>query len=538
MSARHLVAAMTALLLAFAAGAHAAATITIVNQDGPGEGFNDPTPVSPVGGNTGTTLGQQRLIAFQYAADIWGQILNSGVPIQVYAQMNPLTCSATSAVLGSAGTTTVHRNFAGAPQADTWYPQALANSIAGSDLSAGTPDINSQFNSNINGNAGCLGGRSWYYGLDGNPTGGDIDFVTVVLHEIGHGLGFQTFVNQIGQKFAGFNDTYMLNLERVGASPSDYASMSDAQRQAANIADPNLVWVGPRVTSEYPNVPVTSGITSGSIRMHGPNPYQTGSSVSHWSTALSPNESMEPIYTGPNHDPSLALYLMEDIGWSINAVCTPAATTMADSDTATVAQTAALWELQIELSNTGAATAFGVSATITGKPVWLVLVDPSCAYGDMASAASSFGQDSYTLGIAGWPLNGPFDVELTVSWNDNCGNLQQDVRTVTLEPADLVTGADTGLVYHNRLEQNVPNPFNPTTLITYEVAGDALVRLVVFDVSGRRVRTLVNRAQAPGRYDAVWDGRDEGGRAVSSGVYFYRLESSGFTQTRRMVLLK
>jgi len=538
MSARMIFAGLAVALLAFAGGAQAAATITVVNADSPGEGFNDPTPVPPVGGNPGTTLGQQRLIAFQYAADVWGQLLNSGVTIVVNAQMNPLTCGPSSAVLGSAGATTVHRNFSGAPVVDTWYSQALANSLAGSDLAPSTPDLSAQFNSNLNGSAGCLGGRGWYYGLDGVPTGLDIDFVTVVLHEIGHGLGFQTFVNQSGQKFNGFNDTYMLNLERMGASPSSYPAMTDAQRAAANIADPNLAWNGVSVTAQHPNVPVTAGLNGNFLRVHAPNPYQPGSSVSHWSAAVSPNESMEPAYTGPNHDPSLALYLMEDIGWSLDVACTPAVTTVADSDTATVSQTASTWVLQIEVTNTGVATAYGVSATITAGPPWLVVSDGVCGYGDLSASASSFGVDSYTLGISGWPLDGPFDVELTVNWSDNCGNNYQDVRTVTLEPEDLVTNADSGVAYSNRLEQNVPNPFNPTTLIKYEVASEARVSLVVFEVSGRRVRTLVARAQPAGRYQAVWDGRDEGGRAVSSGVYFYRLEAGAFTQTRRMVLLK
>jgi hypothetical protein len=536
MTARTLFAGLAVALAAFAGGAHATATITVVNLDGAGEGFNDPTVVAPVGGNTGTTLGQQRLIAFQYAADLWGQLLNSGVTIVVNAQMNPLFCSPTSAVLGSAGTTTVHRDFSGAPVANTWYSQALANSLAGSDLS-GNADLSAQFNSNINGSAGCLGGLSWYYGLDANP-GSDIDFVTVVLHEIGHGLGFQTFVNQSGQRFNGFNDTYMLNLQRIGASPSSYPAMTDGQRAAANISDPNLVWNGTSVTVEHPNVPVTAGLNSGLMRVHAPNPYQGGSSVSHWSSAVSPNELMEPSYTGANHDVSLALYLMEDIGWSLDVACTPALAAVVDSDTATVSQTASTWELQIEVLNTGPATAFGITAAITDGPPWLFVIDGTCAYGDLAASSTFFGLDSYTLDISSWPPGGPFDVELTISWTDNCGNNYQDVRTVTLEPADLVTGADSGVAFRSRLEQNVPNPFNPTTLISYEVGDDAGVRLVVFDVSGRRVRTLVDRTQSAGRYQAVWDGRDEAGRTVSSGVYFYRLEAGAFTQTRRMVLLK
>src|SRR5439155_156001 len=109
------------------------------------------------------------------------------------AQFAAQTCTATSAVLGSAGTTTIHRDFAGAPFAGTWYNQALANKYFGSDLSVANPDINATFNLSID--AGCFGpGQVWYYGTDGNE-GTNIELLPVVLHEIGHGLGFQTFTS-------------------------------------------------------------------------------------------------------------------------------------------------------------------------------------------------------------------------------------------------------------------------------------------------------------------------------------------------------
>ena len=95
---------------------HAAATITIVNGDPAGVGFNDATVVAPVGGNTGTTLGQQRLNAFQAAANKWGATLTAVPTIRVLATWEALTCTATSAVLGSAGATEVFRDFTGAPR--------------------------------------------------------------------------------------------------------------------------------------------------------------------------------------------------------------------------------------------------------------------------------------------------------------------------------------------------------------------------------------------------------------------------------------
>src|SRR5262249_44215017 len=124
-----------ALVLALGACAtQAHATFIIINNDGPGEGFNDPTPAAPVGGNPGTTVGQQRLNVFTRTGLIWDGILNSPVSIYVDATFDPLPCSPTSGVLGSAGPTVVESDFSGAPYAGTWFNGAEANRLAGTDL--------------------------------------------------------------------------------------------------------------------------------------------------------------------------------------------------------------------------------------------------------------------------------------------------------------------------------------------------------------------------------------------------------------------
>ena len=86
----------------------------------------------------------------------------------------------------------------------------------------------------------------------------------------------------------------------------------------------------------------------------------------------------------------------------------------------------------------------------------------------------------------------------------------------------------------------LPNPFNPTTRIVYFVPDGAqeTVSLVVYDVRGARVRTLVSGVKSAGRYEVEWDGRNQNGVPVSSGVYFYRLVQRGFSDTRKMVLVK
>ena len=302
-----------------------AATVTVVNNDGPGEGFNDPTVVAPVGGNSGTTRGGQRLIAFQHAADIWGGLIASAVPIRVGAKFDPLTCSATSAILGSAAPSNGVRDFAGAPVAATYYPIALANALHGSDIDPGADDISAQFNSSIG--TTCAFPSVWYYGLDASPPAGQIDFVSVLVHELGHGLGFLTFVDlETGQKALGYNDAFMRHLEDHGATPSDYPSMSDAQRIAASTHTGSLHWVGPSVRAA--SGALTTGIVGDHVRMYAPNPQVLGSSVSHWDTALTPNQIMEPSYTGPLHSPLLELALFQDIGWTLTASTVPAAPTI------------------------------------------------------------------------------------------------------------------------------------------------------------------------------------------------------------------
>jgi hypothetical protein len=92
--------------------------------------------------------------------------------------------------------------------------------------------------------------------------------------------------------------------------------------------------------------------------------------------------------------------------------------------------------------------------------------------------------------------------------------------------------------YRFALHQNHPNPFNPATIITYEIQESAHVRLRIFDVRGRLVRTLEDSDMPAGMHDAVWDGMDETGRQAVSGIYFYRLKAGSFEETRKMVILR
>lgn len=263
---RLLASAATAVaVLSFAASA-SAATIVLNNVDPPGQGLNDPTPADPVGGNPGTTVGEQRLNVFQAAADQWGATLASDVPIIVQASFTPLACNATGGVLGAAGTLQIFSvpdgvfpNVIG----DTWYHVALINSLIGFDATPGAPDpglllppfnddIVAFFNANL-GSPGCLENSGWYYGLDNNQPPSEIDFYSVVLHEIAHGLGFSEFARESDGSLIlgrpGIYSRFMLDT----AQNKIFAEMTDAERLQAQVAGENLVWNGASVTEAAPS---------------------------------------------------------------------------------------------------------------------------------------------------------------------------------------------------------------------------------------------------------------------------------------------
>ncbi len=245
---RSLLRASLVALLTFAAPAFAsaAARIVVVPFDDPGEGFNDPTPATPLGGNTGVTLGEQRLIAFQFAADRWGAMLDSNVTIYVLAAFDPLGAN----VLGQAGTASVFSDFTGAPGfpgsqfAATWYHGALADKRSGVDLDPGGADIVAQFSSQAN----------WYLGLDANH-GAQTDLVAVVMHELGHGLGFANFVSETtGANFAGQTDIYsQYTLDSTNGVVVS-AMASDTERSTSLAKVDKVVWSGQRVNAGVPYV--------------------------------------------------------------------------------------------------------------------------------------------------------------------------------------------------------------------------------------------------------------------------------------------
>jgi hypothetical protein len=259
MKAIRLLTIVLALTLAFSVQGFGAAEIEIVNLNaGTGAGFDDPGAPVVAPGNPGTTIGEQRLEAFKEAAGIWGAALDSSVKIRILASFEPLACTADSAVLGSAGPTTGVANFPGAEFANTWYPIALANKLAGVRLIP-TPsnnlvqnattlgEIRARFNSEL-GNEGCFEGGGWYLGLDANEPTGQSDLVAVLLHEFGHGLGFLSFINKkTGTEFKGWPDVYS-RLIQDNWTGINWGSTTPSIRRKTGVLG-NIVFTGAEVTT-------------------------------------------------------------------------------------------------------------------------------------------------------------------------------------------------------------------------------------------------------------------------------------------------
>lgn len=428
--------ALLALGLAVA-GVAPAATLVIQVMDGAGEGFNDTTPFTPIGGNTATTLGQARLNVFNRAAQIWGGLINSSNTIVVEATFDPIPCSASNGTLGSAGPKWVFHDFPSAPLPQVFYPAALASAInPGLNRSGSAGDIVATFNSSLGGDPNCLQSTYFYLGFDHQLTGHNdgrtyvADLLGVVLHELGHGLGFLTLVDQTGQGAALSNGTHLLGIydqfvydEGQGLFWKD---MSAAQRATSitggGAGNTLLAWNSARVNAQAGRE--SAGLTpAGHVRLNAPATYDGGSSGSHWDITTSPDLLMEPRYsshTGNHTD--LTTCVLYELGW-IGSPCPDDLAGVAQSlnGIAGVAQVITLAGANTQ----GAAVSFAIVAQPAHGTLG-ALVGAGVSY---TSVAGYVGSDSFSFTVTdGISTSQP----ATVSINVQAPTLAADAQSLTV----------------------------------------------------------------------------------------------------------
>ena len=254
-------------------------------------------------------------LAFEFAADIWERHLESDVTIRVTASYEPLGTN----VLGSAGALRVYRGFAGAAP-DTWYGDALADAIAGQDFNADGFDIRARFSSNFS---------NWYFGLDGNPAFNQVDFVTVVLHELGHGLGFFGSANVSGGVGeygidTQFNQALPVIYDRFVEDPAGTPIVSDAYPNPSGVLG-NLLQSG---TLFWGGVTATAVFDDARPPVYSPAAWERGSSFSHFDEDVIPTSDANALMTPRlargeaflNPGP-LTCALFKDIGWTLAEGC-------------------------------------------------------------------------------------------------------------------------------------------------------------------------------------------------------------------------
>lgn len=275
-----------------------------------------PAPVSPQAARAATIrvvyngFPTEARAAFQRAVDIWQTQISSPVEIVVEAYWQPLP----EQVLGAAGPLQVFRDFPGAPRSATWYPVALANKLSGRDLSPGIPDIRAIFSSSFS---------NWYFGTDGKTPANEYDLTTVVLHELGHGLGFVGSMEMVGNVGGWGVQGLPMAFDRFAVNGAGQTLLdttlfpNPSVGLGAQLTGGNLFFAGANAIAAAGGAPP---------RLYAPNPWEDGSSFSHFDEqtypAGSPNALMTPRLAKAEaiHNPgAIALGLFRDLGWSIES---------------------------------------------------------------------------------------------------------------------------------------------------------------------------------------------------------------------------
>jgi hypothetical protein len=257
--------------------------------------------------------------AFERAADIWASLLASPVAIRVRAEYVSLG----PGVLAGAGPGDYRINFEGAPLADTWYPIALAEALAGANLNGTGNDITVSFNVR----------NDWYFGTDGQTPSGRFDFLSVALHELGHGLGFigsMAVSGSTGSWGAGTGqpdafDTFLQDGQgRALLDTSVYPNPSANLGAALRSADVHF------------SSPRTNRSAAGRPTLYAPPQWESGSSIYHTDEDTYPPGSAQSLMT-PVLDPAeaehgpgpMTLCMLAAMGWSTAGACDPPAATEA-----------------------------------------------------------------------------------------------------------------------------------------------------------------------------------------------------------------
>jgi hypothetical protein len=471
----------------------------------------------------------QARTAFEYALDIWGTHLDSSVPIRIEANWVSLEGN----TLGSAGPTRIVQLTGGDSVPQTWYTIAQASAMTGQDI---VSQIDGEdFDIVVNMNCSF---NDWYFGTNANPPGGLIDFVTVILHEVGHGIGF---IGSMGvpenseQGRYGFGqDNYPIIYDRnaedgQGNSLLDtnaYPNPSEALFEALTGQRGGIFHVGEDATSVFSGNP---------IPLFTPGEWNSGSSYSHVDQQTF--NQTENALMRPQIERAFAMHspgpvfcgMMSDWGWPLGGNC--------------LALVGAEAEIMVDADVIVNGIDFGV--TNVGRQVERTLVIGNEATAeDPLSYNLTIESNNYVIspaGLSSGSIPPGESVEIIIRYTPQNDRTHQAVARISHNAMNASSPLMVDLKGEAlregevaRLENNYPNPFNPTTTIPYVLPETSNVRLDVYTMNGRLVQTLLNVQQQPeGRYELSFDAAN-----LASGVYLYRLIVNDFADTKKLLIIK
>lgn len=457
--------------------------------------------------------------AFQYAVDLWQTHIQSDVPIDVQATWRALG----EGVLGSAGAAYIDAAEPYLPRSDTWFPIALSESLAGRNLVSNEPDIVASFNSDF---------PNWYFGTDGRTPPGQYDFVTVVLHEIGHGLGF----------FDGFGyDDGIVEEGNNDECPDVGAGFGCAGIRASNgmvlpvifdrflrdaqdrpLYDPNGRYPSPsRALGTALISPIrfdgeTVRRATGDIPVdiYAPESFDAGSSIAHLDEQAfppgDPNSLMTPFLGRAESifsPGAVTCAIFRDIGWVLGPDCD--FLLGADVFDFVVTETSGDVTLTFRTGAETEATRIEVLQQFYDDPTVV------------AETLPVMQDESYTVTLADLPA-GRYRFQLRIVGADGASLLGPEV-TITLR---------LGVPYV--LASPYPNPFRDRATATLQVRSAQTIQARLYDTSGRLVAILFNgsvgaNARTVLRID---------GAGLPAGLYLLRVQGNDFAETRPIVLVR
>lgn len=481
--------------------------------------------VTYVNACNGDTWPANALSAFEYAMNIWETHLESEVPVRIQATWQELDAN----VLGSAGPTRIAQ-IPPIGEPDTWYSIAQASAMTGQDIVGSTADLDYDIVININ-----CDFSDWYFNQDANPPSGLIDFVTVVLHEIGHGIGF------IGS-MSGDEDLRIADWGFRGSSGTPLPIVYDLfgedgvgvslinesvyPQESAVLYDALTGEFGGVFFNGFDANNVNGGMP---VQLYSPFPWQPGSSYSHLDQdtfGQSDNSLMRPRLDRQFaiHSPGpIMCGMLSDMGWPLGQNCFD------------------LLGLDSEILVTQDGFEFGVNNVGDTEVLTLTITNESSASDPLSgSVIVENGNFNIATPNRSFFLAPGSSVDIPINYRPR--NVAEHSGELTIihnsrgiqNPIRIPLNGEA--LEENRifvLDQNYPNPFNVQTRIEYALTGSSDVLLEIYNTSGRLVATLQDGEQSEGRYEY-----DFNAGQFASGVYLYRIIVDGRADIKKLLLVK